>query len=142
MSNVGNATHIAGVYDKLLFKLCDPEFPLRLLPPYQGATELMFQRFRAAMPEEWLPSGDYRVTRRRAVAVGETEVLQPGGTQLCRSLDDIREFALERNVWMAIENSNNLLIIKHFLGLFEPELVGVCYDSGQANLAASGKSHV
>ena len=53
MSNVGNATHAAGAYDKLLFKLYDPEFPLRLLPPYQGATELMFQRFRAAMPEEW-----------------------------------------------------------------------------------------
>ena len=33
------ASLIDGAYDKVLWRLHDPRFPLRLLPPYQGATE-------------------------------------------------------------------------------------------------------
>lgn len=45
--------HMDGAYDKLLYKVSDPAFPLRLLPPYQGATEEDFAAFRAAIPPEW-----------------------------------------------------------------------------------------
>ena len=31
--------HIDGAYDKMLFRVSDPTFPLRLLPPYAHATE-------------------------------------------------------------------------------------------------------
>lgn len=48
-----NRFHIDGAYDKLLFKLNDPDFQLRLLPPYAGATEEDFARFRAALPAGW-----------------------------------------------------------------------------------------
>lgn len=45
--------HMDGAYDKLLHKVSDPEFPLRLLPPYQGATEEDWAAFRVAIPSEW-----------------------------------------------------------------------------------------
>ena len=32
--------------DKLIYQLHDPEFPLRLLPPYAGPTEAMAAAFR------------------------------------------------------------------------------------------------
>ena len=66
--------------------------------------------------------------------VGETEVLEPGAAQLCKTLDELRDYALERNVWIAIENSKNLVVIKHFLSLYEPEFLGFCYDCGHGNL--------
>src|SRR5439155_24055475 len=34
---VGEGDHIDSAYDKVLWKLHDPEFPLRLLPPYRAA---------------------------------------------------------------------------------------------------------
>ena len=37
---------IDGAYDKLYSKLVDPEFPLRLLPPYTGYSEEVFEKFR------------------------------------------------------------------------------------------------
>lgn len=37
---------IDGAYDKMYAKLIDPEFPLRLLPPYTGFTDEVFQRYR------------------------------------------------------------------------------------------------
>jgi dihydrodipicolinate synthase/N-acetylneuraminate lyase len=40
--------HMDGAYDKLYVKYLFPEFPLRLLPPYRGATEEQFARFRRA----------------------------------------------------------------------------------------------
>ncbi len=45
--------HMDGAFDKMLFRLSDPAFPLRLLPPYAAATELDFARFRAALPARW-----------------------------------------------------------------------------------------
>jgi dihydrodipicolinate synthase/N-acetylneuraminate lyase len=48
-----NRFHIDGAYDKMLFRLSDPAFPLRLLPPYAHATEEDFARFKAALPAGW-----------------------------------------------------------------------------------------
>ncbi|MBC7367990.1 MAG: hypothetical protein H7343_14455 [Undibacterium sp.] len=42
--------HIDGAYDKMLFRVANPGFPLRLLPPYATATEEDFARFVAALP--------------------------------------------------------------------------------------------
>ena len=66
--------------------------------------------------------------------VGEKEVLEPGATQLRRTLDELRDYAIAREVWVAIENSENLMVIKHFLALYEPEFLGFCYDCGHGNL--------
>jgi dihydrodipicolinate synthase/N-acetylneuraminate lyase len=49
--------HIDGAYDKMLFRVTDPTFPLRLLPPYASATEEDFARFRAALPAGWARPG-------------------------------------------------------------------------------------
>ena len=45
--------HIDGAFDKLLFRLSDPAFPLRLLPPYASANEADFTRFRDSLPPLW-----------------------------------------------------------------------------------------
>jgi dihydrodipicolinate synthase/N-acetylneuraminate lyase len=39
-------THIDGAYDKALWRLHDPRFPLRLLPPYHGLDAEAVERFR------------------------------------------------------------------------------------------------
>ena len=48
-----NRFHIDGAYDKMLFRMSDPTFPLRLLPPYSYASEEDFARFKAALPVGW-----------------------------------------------------------------------------------------
>ncbi len=48
--------HMDSAHDKMLFRVVDPEFPLRLLPPYAGATEEEFARFLAALPAGWRPA--------------------------------------------------------------------------------------
>ena len=48
--------HIDGAYDKMLFRVANPGFPLRLLPPYATATEEDFARFVAALPPGWAPA--------------------------------------------------------------------------------------
>ncbi len=48
-----NRFHIDGAYDKMLFRVSDRDFPLRLLPPYVAATEDDFAQFLAAMPAGW-----------------------------------------------------------------------------------------
>ena len=79
--------------------------------------------------------GERAVIMHAALAiVGETEVLEPGATQLRKTLDELRDYALERNVWIAIENSKTLVVIKHFLSLYETEYLGFCYDRGHGNL--------
>ena len=45
--------HIDGAYDKMLFRMSDPAFPLRLLSPYSYATEEEFEQFKAALPAGW-----------------------------------------------------------------------------------------
>ncbi len=55
---VGDAAHIDGAFDKMLWRLHDRRFPLRLLPPYQGATEECFTRLAALLSEKhprWAP---------------------------------------------------------------------------------------
>ena len=47
--------HIDGSFDKMLFRVANPGFPLRLLPPYETATEEDFARFVAALPPGWAP---------------------------------------------------------------------------------------
>ena len=47
--------HIDSAYDKMLFRVADRGFPLRLLPPYVGATEEDFASFLAALPPGWRP---------------------------------------------------------------------------------------
>lgn len=55
----GAKAHMDGAFEKLLAKVHDPRFPLRLLPPYQSTTDAAFEAFvatvRARMPE-WLPA--------------------------------------------------------------------------------------
>jgi dihydrodipicolinate synthase/N-acetylneuraminate lyase len=54
----GGATHIDGAYDKALYRLHDPRFPLGLLAPYQGVDPTNVDRFgewlRAHYPQ-WAP---------------------------------------------------------------------------------------
>jgi dihydrodipicolinate synthase/N-acetylneuraminate lyase len=47
--------HIDGAFDKMLFRVSDPTFPLRLLPPYEYASEADFDAFLAGIPAEWRP---------------------------------------------------------------------------------------
>lgn len=48
--------HIDGAFDKMLFRVSDPDFPLRLLPPYQGASDADFDAFMAGLPVRWRKS--------------------------------------------------------------------------------------
>jgi 4-hydroxy-tetrahydrodipicolinate synthase len=51
--------HIDGAFDKVLWWLHEPRFPLRLLPPYEGATDdaaREFLRWLGGEYPEWLPS--------------------------------------------------------------------------------------
>ncbi|MES2697009.1 MAG: dihydrodipicolinate synthase family protein [Verrucomicrobiota bacterium] len=45
--------HIDGAFDKMLFRVSDPRFPLRLLPPYESASEADFDAFRQGLPAAW-----------------------------------------------------------------------------------------
>ena len=75
--------------------------------------------------------------------VGGTSLRQPGATQVRRSIDDIEEFCLERNVFLALENSKNFAILRQFLASYGPEYVGLCFDSGHSNLPAqNGLDHL
>ncbi len=51
-------SRIDGAYDKVLWRLHDPRFPLRMLPPYQGATESAADEFLAFLRRDyphWAP---------------------------------------------------------------------------------------
>lgn len=51
-------TRIDGAYDKVLWKLHDSRFPLRLLPPYEGSNADAAERFSAFLREQfphWAP---------------------------------------------------------------------------------------
>ncbi|MBL9178343.1 MAG: dihydrodipicolinate synthase family protein [Verrucomicrobiaceae bacterium] len=55
---VGTSAHMDGAFDKLFCRVHDPDFPLRLLPPYSGVSEAQFERYldqlRRISPR-WLP---------------------------------------------------------------------------------------
>jgi dihydrodipicolinate synthase/N-acetylneuraminate lyase len=52
----GERFHIDGGYDKLLWSVHDPDFPLRLLPPYEGPRPGDAALFRRSLPLDWLPA--------------------------------------------------------------------------------------
>lgn len=58
-SVVDNGAHMDGAFDKLIYKLGCPDFPLRLLPPYMTVDEAtVLARYREAMSRlapAWLP---------------------------------------------------------------------------------------
>ena len=47
--------HIDGAFDKLLSKVGHPNFPLRLLPPYESSSDSDYREFLAALPARWKP---------------------------------------------------------------------------------------
>lgn len=51
----GDRFHIDGGYDKLLWSVHDPDFPLRMLPPYEGPRPEDAVRFRHSLPPAWRP---------------------------------------------------------------------------------------
>jgi dihydrodipicolinate synthase/N-acetylneuraminate lyase len=54
----GGTTHIDGAFDKALYRLHEPRFPLRLLPPYAGAHDANVDGFRVWLCEhypQWAP---------------------------------------------------------------------------------------
>ena len=53
---VDNLGHMDGAYDKLLLKTHLPDFPLRLLPPYNSAEEHCFSKFLSELPVAWKPT--------------------------------------------------------------------------------------
>jgi dihydrodipicolinate synthase/N-acetylneuraminate lyase len=55
---VGGRTYMDGVYDKLIYKLQCPSFPLRMLPPYASVGEDVFESYRQRLQEDvpaWMP---------------------------------------------------------------------------------------
>lgn len=49
LQSVKSGAHMDGAYDKLFVKAALPDFPLRLLPPYQGASDEEFSVFQQAL---------------------------------------------------------------------------------------------
>jgi dihydrodipicolinate synthase/N-acetylneuraminate lyase len=50
--------HMDGAFEKILAKVLDPKFPLRLLSPYQSATDAAYEDFRRRIAERlpsWMP---------------------------------------------------------------------------------------
>jgi hypothetical protein len=48
-----------GAYDKLLYKLTNPAFPLRMLAPYDSSTDEQYRQYRDFLRERypaWLAS--------------------------------------------------------------------------------------
>lgn len=57
--DAAGADKMDGAYDKLLFRMVDPQFPLDLLPPYSAASAEQGDRFRAFLQAhypQWLES--------------------------------------------------------------------------------------
>lgn len=46
---VGATAHVEGAFDKLFCKVNNSRFPLRLLPPFEGATDAGFERYRESL---------------------------------------------------------------------------------------------
>lgn len=58
IETVGGEAHIDGAFDKMFCRLHDPQFPLRMLPPYSGVSEERWQRFAQIVREKyprWVP---------------------------------------------------------------------------------------
>jgi len=61
----------------------------------------------------------------------------PDSIPIRKSLDEIEPFARKRNVRIAIENGN-FPTIKKLFSEYDPEYVGLCYDSGHGNAGGDG----
>lgn len=46
--------HIDGAFDQMIYKITDPSFPLRLLPPYAGPDDADFAQFRKDIAGGWI----------------------------------------------------------------------------------------
>ena len=69
----GDRFHIDGGYDKLIWSVHDPEFPLRLLPPYAAPAPEDAAAFRSALPAHWLlASGLESALNPRAKAMAQS----------------------------------------------------------------------
>jgi hypothetical protein len=53
----GGRFHIDGAYDKILYRVHDRTFPLRVLPPYSYASEDEFNEFLSHAEQTWLRPG-------------------------------------------------------------------------------------
>jgi len=58
-----------------------------------------------------------------------------------KSLDELETFARERNVRIALENGN-FEAIQNLLSEYDPEYIGLCYDSGHGNMKDGGLDHL
>jgi dihydrodipicolinate synthase/N-acetylneuraminate lyase len=59
LAAAGGGAHMDGARDKFHCKVHDPRFPLRLLSPYEGASDESFERYRAALGSQlprWVPA--------------------------------------------------------------------------------------
>ena len=55
---VGDSAHMDGAFDKMFCRVNDPQFPLRLLPPYSSVSEKRFQSYVKLLEKkypQWLP---------------------------------------------------------------------------------------
>jgi hypothetical protein len=55
--SIAGGGYIDGAYDKLFSRLIDPDFPLRLLPPYEGFESSVFEQYKEFLLNEmpdWL----------------------------------------------------------------------------------------
>jgi dihydrodipicolinate synthase/N-acetylneuraminate lyase len=55
---VGDSAHMDGAFDKMFCRINDPQFPLRLLPPYSAVSDERFESYAAFLAEKhprWRP---------------------------------------------------------------------------------------
>jgi len=55
-----------------------------------------------------------------------------------RSLDELQPYARRLGVRLAIENTGRFDVLTAIFGLYGPDYIGLCYDSGHANLSGGG----
>ncbi len=60
------------------------------------------------------------------------------GDPLRKSLSDLEPFARTRGVRIAIENTGNFDAVQQVLQEYDPNYVGLCYDSGHGNVNGTG----
>ena len=53
IASVGDAAHMDGAYDKMFCKIHDPQYPLRLLPPYAAFSDETFENFLKLVREKF-----------------------------------------------------------------------------------------
>ncbi len=71
------------------------------------------------------------------VPVAGTATAERGWEAFLRSLDELKPFARERGVRIAIENGD-FDVLERVFGAYGPDYMGLCYDSGHGNGRADG----